>query len=151
MANGPNLEDYLNQGVYGKKEINPEEKRKFLGTFRERIVVALTVSQLYKPTVYDEVEQAMKSNRGAKLLLNGSVDYQFLSKYVKIANDYQISFTIVENKEHDTEIGLVLAYDYAVDKENIFVADEQEPDPKEEGDSKEESSGVKGFFKSLFS
>lgn len=151
MANGPNLEDYLNQGVYGKKEINPEEKRKFLGTFRERVVVALTVSQLYKPKVYAEVEQAMKGNRGAKLLLNGSVDYQFLSKYVKIANDYQIPFTIVENKEHDTEVGLVLAYDYAVDKENIFVADEHEMDPKEEAESKDESSGVKGFFKSLFS
>lgn len=150
MQNGPNLEDYLYQGIYGKKEINPEEKKKFLGTFRERIVVALTVSQVYKSTIYKEVEQEMKKNAKAKLLLNGSVDYEYLSKYVKIANKYNIPFTIVENKEHDTDIGLVLAHDYAVDKENIFVSDESESVTiKNNLDTTE--NGVKGFFKKLFS
>ena len=42
MSQKSTLEEYLEQGIHGKKEINPEERRKFLGTIRERIVIALT-------------------------------------------------------------------------------------------------------------
>lgn len=149
MQNGPNLEDYLNQGIYGKKEINPEEKKKFLGTFRERVAIALTVNQLYQPKVYDEVEREMKNYPKAKLLLNGSVNYEHLSKYVKMANKYNIPFTMVENKGNETDIGLVLTCDNAIDKENIYVSD---PEKVESASPKNETEGaVKGFFKKLFS
>jgi len=150
MQNGPNIEDYLNQGIYGKKEINPGEKKKFLGTFRERVVIALTKNQVYKPSIYKEVEQEMKKNADAKLILNGSVNYEYLRKYVKIAYKYNIPFTIVENKEHDTDIGLVLAHDYAVDKENIFVSDESQSVTTNDNMGTTEN-GIKGFFKKLFS
>ena len=48
----PNIDDYLNQGIYGTKETNPDERRQFLGTLRERIEVALTQGQVMEEKVY---------------------------------------------------------------------------------------------------
>ncbi|MEQ2527781.1 YueI family protein [Bacillaceae bacterium CLA-AA-H227] len=118
---GPNLDDYLQQGIYGQKEINPDERRKFLGTLRERVVIALTQVQVREENIFTEVEEALKSNSDATLLLNGNIDYAHLSKYIKLASKYNAEYTIVTNNEHNSEIGLVLAHEYAVDKEDIYV------------------------------
>ncbi|MGM9928456.1 MAG: YueI family protein [Bacillus sp. (in: firmicutes)] len=120
------VDDYIEQGIYGKKEINPEERRMYLGTFRERVVIALTTAQVRKNHVYTQVEEEMKAHSKATLYLNGSVEYSSISKYVKAAQKRKVTYTIVTNKEHTSKLGLVLAYDYAIDREEIFVKDEQE-------------------------
>ena len=43
---------------------------------------------------------------------------------IKKANQYKITYTMVTNKEYNSEIGLVLAHEDAVDKENIYVTHE---------------------------
>lgn len=136
------MEDYLNQGIYGPKVTNPDERRKFLGTLRERIEIALTQGQVMEEDIYKEVEQAMKANPETQLLLNGHINYDFLSKYIKKANKYGIPFRIETNNEHYSEIGLVLTHDQAVNKEDIFITKKTESN-----ESKKE--GKKGFF-SLF-
>jgi len=153
MPERQNVDDYLMQGIYGKKEINPEERKRFLGTIRERIVLALTEKQIYESVIYSEVEREMLQHPNTKLLLNGKIPYDYLKKYIKIANKNNISFTIVENKEYDTDIGLVLAYEQlAIDKDEIFV---QKPNnqTKEINNSiegkKKTASSVKGFLKKL--
>ncbi|WP_428910677.1 YueI family protein [Niallia sp. Krafla_26] len=139
------LEEYLNQGMYGPKEINPDERRQFLGTLRERIEIALTKAQVMEKDLYKEVEQAMKRYPKLQLLLNGEIDYRFLSKYIGIANQNQIPFTIVRNQEHQTEIGLVLTHEDAVNKDEIYVTKKDikvniEPQPKKK-------KGLFSFFK----
>jgi uncharacterized protein YueI len=49
------------------------------------------------------------------------MSYSYLSKYIKSASKYKVEYTIVTNKEHNSEIGLVLAHDYAIDKPDIYV------------------------------
>jgi uncharacterized protein YueI len=117
----PTVEEVLKQGIYGVLETKPEERRKFLGTLRERIIVALYKNQVREKKVYPQIEKRMKENPQAHLFLNGNVNYSELSKYVKLAKKYNIKHTIVTNKEHDTEIGLVLAMEYAIDREEIFI------------------------------
>jgi uncharacterized protein YueI len=117
----PNVEEVLQQGIHGALETKPDERRKFLGTIRERIIVALKKIQVAENRVYPEVEQEMKSNPKAHLFLNGNMNYEDLSKYVKLATKYKLEHTIVTNQEHDTEIGLILAMDYAIDKEEIYI------------------------------
>jgi uncharacterized protein YueI len=117
----PTVEEVLKQGIYGAMETKPEERRKFLGTLRERIIVALYKNQVREKKIYPQIEQCMKEKPLAHLFLNGNMNYNELSKYVKLANKYKIKHTIVTNKEHETEIGLVLAMEYAIDKEEIFI------------------------------
>ncbi|GIN85557.1 hypothetical protein J6TS2_19430 [Heyndrickxia sporothermodurans] len=121
MSNQPNIDDYLQKGIYGEKQIKPEEKRKFLGTYRERVIVALKNSQVMENKVYNEIERLMKGNPQAKMLLNGELNYSFLSKYIQLAQKYNYSYSIVTNNESTTNIGLVLAHDYAINKEEIYI------------------------------
>lgn len=145
------LDEYLEQGIYGKKEINPAERKKFLGTIRERIVIALTIHQVYESKVYSEVEKEMIAHPKTKLLLNGAIPYDTLRKYIKVANQNNIPFTIVENKESDTDIGLVLTYDhYAIEKDEIYVKDTEAPEsPKQKKVSSK--SQKENILKKLFS
>ncbi|MGP7819436.1 YueI family protein [Niallia sp. 01092] len=141
MSN-PNLDDYLQQGMYGSKETKPEERRQFLGTLRERVVVALKQSQVREDGVYNEVKEVIKNNAGAKLFLNGHLDYAYLSKYIKIADGNKMEYTIVTNKNYVSEIGLLVAYDHAIDKEEIYISN-----MTQENDAAKEEK--KGFFSSL--
>ncbi|MCQ6280516.1 YueI family protein [Bacillus sp. EB600] len=142
--NKPSVDDALKEGMYGPKEIKPEERRQFLGTLRERIVVVLKNGQVTEQKVYPQIEQNIKEHPTAHLFLNGNIDYEQLSKYVKLANKYHIEHTIVTNKEHNTEIGLVLAMDHAIDKEEIYV------EKIDAMSTQNEAVKKKSFFSKLF-
>lgn len=140
------LEDYLQQGIHGQKEIHPEERKKYLGTLRERVVLALTQPQVREEEVYKEVEDAIRAYPQATVLLNGNMSYSFLSKYIKLCNQLQAANSIVTNKEHNSEIGLVVALDYAVDKEDIYITHKK----IEIEEHQESKKGLTSFFEKMF-
>ena len=141
------LDEYIQQGITGPREINPDERRKFLGTLRERVVVALTQSQVREKGTYSEVEELMKQNKEATLFLNGKMNYTYLSDYIKLANNVGNKYLISTDKEHDTDLGLVLAFDYAIDKENIYITKkENSQTPEQDTDD----NRLVQFFKKLF-
>lgn len=86
----------------------------------------------------------MKDNPQLHLFLNGHIAYRYLSKYIKKANQYKLEYTIVTNKEYNTKVGLILAHDDAVNKENIYVT-KVEKVPQQE----EENKGIFAFLKKL--
>lgn len=118
-----NVEDYLQEGIHGQKQNKPEERNMYLSTLRERVEVALTIGQVMQSNVYTEVANSMRSSQLLQLYVNGSIAYPHLSKYIKLANEKNVPFTIVQNKGTHTPIGLVLAHSTAVDKEQIYVED----------------------------
>lgn len=142
-----NLDEYIQQGITGPREINPDERRKFLGTLRERVVVALTQSQVREKGTYSEVEELMKQNKEATLFLNGKMNYTYLSDYIKLANNVGNKYLISTDKEHDTDLGLVLAYDYAIDKENIYITKKENSQAPEQDT---DENRLVQFFKKLF-
>lgn len=119
-----NVEDYLQEGIHGQKQNKPEERNMFLSTLRERVEIALTIGQVMQTNVYTAVKESMGSSQELTLYVNGSIAYPHLSKYIKLANEKQVPFTIVQNKDTHTPIGLVLAHDTAVEKEHIYIEDE---------------------------
>ncbi|MBO1580031.1 MULTISPECIES: YueI family protein [Bacillus] len=122
MAN-KNVEDYLQEGIHGQKQNKPEERNMYLSTLRERVEIALTIGQVMQSNVYTEVANSMRTSQSLQLYVNGSITYPHLSKYIKLANEKNVPFTIVQNKGTHTPIGLVLAHSTAVDKEQIYVED----------------------------
>jgi uncharacterized protein YueI len=141
------VDEYLQQGIYGPKEIKPEERKRFLGTLRERIVVALTQAQVRGNEVDSQLEKIMKENQRAHMYLNGQMEYSTLSRYIKMAGKVGMTFTMVNNQDVETDIGLVVAYDYAIDKEEIFIKNGQKPQVNWET-SKE--GGIFSKLKKLF-
>ena len=146
----PTIDDYLENGIYGQKQTKPDERRKFLGTLRERIVIALTQSQVREKGIYKEVQDQLKKHPDAKLLLNGNMSYTFLSKYIKLADTYHVSFSMVTNKEIETDIGLVLAYDHAIDQEEIYVQKKSEKVMEAKAKSKPKKSLFSSIKNKLF-
>lgn len=142
-----NLEDYLEKGMYGPKQTKLKERKKFLGTIRERIVVALTKNQIMEPGVYPEVEMLMNEHPKTILLLNGELSYSYLSKYIKKARQNKIPFSIVRDKDHCTDIGLVLAYQHAIDKDDIFIKKKSTQKPHLKKNKKAPFSFIKRMFK----
>lgn len=138
-----NVEDYLTEGIYGAKQTKKSERKQFLGTIRERIVIALTIGQVMTDKGLNHLENAMKENTGAKLLLNGHVSYRFLKEEKILAKKYNIAYTVVTDEKSETDMGAVLAYDYAIDKGSILI--KAEPVDKD-GNSKETTES---FFSKL--
>lgn len=118
------MDQYLQQGMYGPRETKPDERRLFLGSLRERVIIALTKGQVLRPQAYREVIDALGSKADGTLLLNGEIDYSHLSPYIKESNKQGVSFSIVSDQQSDTPLGLVLAAREAVEKESIYVQDD---------------------------
>lgn len=114
------------KGIHGNKETKLSERRKFLGTLRERIIIVLTQSQIRESGIYPQVETAFKNNRDAHLYLNGNMNYNELSKYTQLANKFKIEYTIVTNKDYNSDIGLAFAHNYAIDRDEIYVKNKVE-------------------------
>ncbi|MEC1262178.1 YueI family protein [Bacillus swezeyi] len=118
------MDQYLQQGMYGPRETKPDERRLFLGSLRERVIIALTKGQVLRPLVYSEVIKAVESHPNAKLLLNGEIEYSRYSAYIKEANKRGVSFSIVSDQQTDTPLGLVLVANDALEKESIYIQDD---------------------------
>ena len=145
--NKKTVDDILQEGIHGPKEIKPAERKEFLGTIRERVVVALTQGQVIQKNIPNKFIEILKNNTGAQLYLNGHISYSHLSKFVKAADKYGVKFKIVTNKDYNSPHGLVLAYDHAIDKENITL-DEQIKEIKQE--KPKQKKGFFASFKQLF-
>ncbi|WP_227396855.1 YueI family protein [Jeotgalibacillus aurantiacus] len=122
MAQGKrNVDDYLQEGIYGARETLPDERRMYLTSIRERIEYALYQNQIRESEVYPEIEEAMKKYKELKLFLNGNMSYRFISKYIQLADRHGVSYQVVTNREHNSEYGLILSHPDAVDKETITL------------------------------
>lgn len=141
------VDDYLQEGIHGAKEIKPEERKEFLGSLRERVVVALGQKIVFENKIPPAFEEILRSHTEAVLYLNGHISYTYLSKYVKLAESAKVQFKIVMNKDYNSPHGAVLAYGHAINKEDISLPEEKKPDTQKE---KEESVGGFSFFKNLF-
>ncbi|WP_062197528.1 YueI family protein [Massilibacterium senegalense] len=142
MRNKPNIDDYLQEGIYGARETLPDERRKFLGTIRERIVIALKKGQVREEEIYPEVEQAIQQHKEVKMYLNGHMNYEPLVKYTRLADKHEIRFKMVTNQDYNSEIGLIIACDDAIDKETIYVPKR----PEKEEETKQRKSFIERLF-----
>lgn len=138
-----NIDDYLSEGIHGPRQTNPDERRKFLGSLRERTVFILTKEQIIQQLGIDQLDKKLTEHPDTQLLLNGLIPFEKLNPYRQVAIKHDNSYTIIDAKENKTAYGLVLCYDHAVDIEEISLKEEQ---PKQKKQEKQKRS----FFKKLF-
>lgn len=43
------VQSHLDKGMYGTPLVNPEEQNKYMGTFRERCYLSMTVAEMNDP------------------------------------------------------------------------------------------------------
>lgn len=144
------LQQHLDKGMYGKPQINPDEQREYLGTFRERCYLSMTIKEMRRSEYLADLKKEVEKEPQAKLLINGAVSQSLQQQYIAFASKNSVDFTIVDSAtaENEDKIGLLLVTDHAVDEAVIDVA-EKYPDSQQAEEPKKETK-KKSFFDRLF-
>ena len=143
------IQKHLDRGRFGTPQINPDEQRKYLGTFRERCYLSMTIDQMKDKDNQQKLLTELQNDPGSQILLNGQISESLQGAYIQLITKAQYPFTVVNNfsGESPDDIGLLVVAKEAVNQPVIDV-DEKYPDQKlpTEPETKEKP----GFFDRLF-
>lgn len=124
MGDLHDMDPHVSAGIYGTPKINPDEQRHYLGTFRERVYVAQTVETFADPQYLPTWLDQMQAHPDAILLLNGNLESDDLSVYMKLASKAQVGFTLKTDATYstdDTAIAAVLTAREAVNIDQVDI------------------------------
>ena len=111
------LESVLSQAYHGVPELKIDEKRKYLGTFAERVISYLTVSELTKK-INPKIINAMHNEQAYVVLVKGNY-IKRLGDYIAYAQDNNLKFKVVSRPDSKSDIVLVVASKRALKKNKI--------------------------------
>ncbi|WP_338209989.1 YueI family protein [Lactiplantibacillus paraxiangfangensis] len=143
--------DRIQTAMHGTPKLHPDEQRKYLGTFRERVDVAVTVYQLKRAHYVDEMTQAFTAHPDYKLYINGNLDQDFIGPYIKAASQANIQFTIKTDdiyRTGDDDYALVFTASTAINQDVIDVQKRYQPAACDTKTA--EPHGLLGKLKRLF-
>lgn len=111
------LEHFIKAMALGIPTIKPDEKRAFLGNFRERVAMAVTIRQLRDAQITAMLNSVLKRYPGYRIFLNGRMGESLVNQYMMQALAHQYPFTImnqpgmrVTKRVLPTDFGWVLAH-----------------------------------------
>jgi len=144
------IQDYLDKGMYGSPKIKPDEQKKYLGTFRERVVFVIRLEEASK-NIYDHfcINQFSNYPKGT-LLINANCPLEIQNHFMKIAQARNILFRLVDTDEQkiaSDAIAIVFSLDKPANIEDIFVKSTTKLPPLPKAKPTNESNT---FFKRLF-
>ncbi len=117
----------LSNAIYGTPKINPDEQRHYLGTFRERVALTMTVQQLKSDQYLDAFgkDLSQRDEVNDTVLINGNLEQDVLSPYIRMATMHAVSFTIKNDPQYktgDDDLALVITAKTAIDMNPVDVA-----------------------------
>ena len=115
------LSKSLSVGNFGAPELKIDEKRKYIGEFRERVLLALTKDKVAKKEYYPMIEEALRDERAKELLMNGNLILNAGHDYKLLADKYKIHSKEIYDKHLTGDIALIVVSDDAVDVEKIYI------------------------------
>lgn len=145
-----NVEQKLEKSMYGPPKVKPDEQKKYLGTFRERVVIAVAnqyaTQQKYQTIFKAKLTEDNQVFKSLTMKINDSIDIRVKIKYMKIAKALNIKSTVVsENISNNANAyAIVVHSDQA---ENIEVIDIEKLNIDI---SKNNTPKKKNFFGKLF-
>ncbi|GAB5052805.1 YueI family protein [Pediococcus ethanolidurans] len=120
-----NVDSRLQNAMHGTPKLNPDEQRKYLGTFRERVALSMTVAQIKTQRFEKAFVNEMKKHSDYQLLINGNIDQSLIGPYMKAASQISLKFTIKTDSIYttrDQDLALVLAAKESLNVTDIDVA-----------------------------
>ncbi|MBO0482122.1 YueI family protein [Candidatus Enterococcus courvalinii] len=142
------LQSHLDKGRYGTPLVNPEEQHKYLGTFRERCYVSMTIGEMKKAENQANFLKELEKYPDEQILLNGSMSEDLQARYIQLATKQKVRFTVINDfvKNDDDSLGLILTAKEAV---NEPVIDIEKKYPKEQ-ESEQSEKPKKSLWDKLF-
>lgn len=141
-----NLQDRLEQGMYGKPQLKPDEKRKYLGNFRERVYVIVTFDECKQTSARHQLKKIMMKFPNHQLFINGQLPTELQKKLIQIAQETKSHFTVVDTSlpENKSDLAAVYAGDEPAGVSSIDL-------PKTEELTSNLEQKKQSFWQKLFS
>ncbi|WP_288528175.1 YueI family protein [uncultured Secundilactobacillus sp.] len=153
MADRDDLTSHLDNAIYGTPKLHPDEQRQYLGTFRERVSLRMTIQQVTDQIGLAGFKAELEANPDFHVIFNGHIDSQALSPYMQAASAAKIEFTIVQDAfygDQPTSSGLIVASDHAIDAYPIDVT-QKYPETSSATQNTTEKKSFGDRLKDLFS
>lgn len=143
------VKSHLDKGLYGTPLVNPEEQHKYLGTFRERCYLSMTVAEMSDPKNKENFLKELNKHTDASIRLNGALPLSIQNQYIQLATKNNVRFTVINDfvSAEPDSFGLLLTAKEAV---NEPVIDVEKKYPAEETKKDEEKPKKKSFWDRLF-
>ncbi len=118
MKDKTNLEKTVEFALWGAPEIKPEEKKKWLGEFRERIIMGISLETASQAESIIHVEKALEDQQAEMLIVNNSLPSEIVTRYMQLAKKVNREYKSVDT-DHTNAMGVVVASRQAVKREAV--------------------------------
>lgn len=153
MSKNDDVNERLTNAMHGTPQTLPDQRRHYLGSLRERVVLAIKIKELQDERTLRLFKQHLQDYDGKTALVNGKVTRQLISPYMQTLAQANFPFTLVNKPEtpYDAEaIALLIVADKAVDQKEIDILKQfAQPATKPYTPPKKEK-GKKGLLHDLF-
>ena len=120
------LENRLDRASSGEYRLNPDEQRRYLNTFRERVLLAITLPDAKNVLLKAQFDHILKTydNQSDPIFvkLSGSLPDDLSGFYLKAATNHHFEGQILEEETTDA-YGIIIHTDHAIDLAKIDLAD----------------------------
>ncbi len=113
------LDQAIQTGIHGTPQLRPDEKRRYLGFFRERVIQAVTFQQILTVEGMKVMEEALGDPRGVELVIHKKARTRMMPLIIQ-ARKQNLDFTIVSNPNLRGEVAVALVASDAVDVPVLF-------------------------------
>lgn len=121
MGSNHELEKYVEFALSGAPEIKGDEKRRWLGEFRENVVFALTDDQIQRKDIWRILEDKIKDPRVSRMIVKGQVNGEIAGKLMEICRKAGKDYKTINNPDFKGDIAMILASHRAVDEDDIWI------------------------------
>ncbi|WP_338199280.1 YueI family protein [Lactobacillus rizhaonensis] len=112
-------------------QTKPDERRRFLGSLRERVLVRMTNAEVQDPKLANLFLRHFKDYIGYNILINGNLHDKFVDQVETSCGKYEISFTIVNNETAKTgpnDSAILVVAANAINKMRIEISQVYPPE-----------------------
>lgn len=103
----------------GGLKLNPDEQRKFLETFEERVIAECSIDEANSAPIHDHFKEMLQKiildYQPVTVKISPAVTSQYQIFYLKIAKDLDCKATIVSSNCKNSPFGLVIHSDHPVE------------------------------------
>lgn len=120
------MKSHLINSFYGTPQTLPDERRQYLGSLRERTALRITNKELNNNDTFNCLNKNIDyfKNQQLAFLINGKLVSSITNKYVKLAVTNNFKFTLIDNKNAQTDssaTGLLIVADHAINHDKITL------------------------------
>lgn len=115
--NNDQIDNHLQNAVFGIPLLKPDEQHRYLGTFLERVDLRITFAEALSRDFSTELAAEIHQHPDYFLLFHGKLDADILSRYIRLANYTNIRFAIKTDRFYHCEAqcsAVIFCADHAI-------------------------------------